>query len=114
MRLGIKARRLFRRRLRRYLLSTAPRGPEGRRPRAVFSLKFYTDGANYDLAGDNTPVLFVREPMTFPHFIHSRKRPVGLRPARQSHAVGLLTNNPETARQTLRPNWLKAWASAEV
>lgn len=39
-----------------------------------FALKFYTAEGNYDLVGNNTPVFFVRDPMKFPHFIHSQKR----------------------------------------
>lgn len=39
-----------------------------------FALKFYTSEGNYDMVGNNTPVFFVRDPMKFPHFIHSQKR----------------------------------------
>ncbi|ABC23289.1 catalase [Rhodospirillum rubrum] len=39
-----------------------------------FSLKFYTEEGNWDLAGNNTPVFFVRDPLKFPDFIHTQKR----------------------------------------
>lgn len=39
-----------------------------------FALKFYTTEGNYSMVGNNTPVFFVRDPMKFPHFIHSQKR----------------------------------------
>ena len=40
-----------------------------------FALKFYTEEGNFDMVGNNTPVFFVRDPMKFPDFIHSQKRP---------------------------------------
>ncbi|MDT8338816.1 MAG: catalase [Sulfurimonas sp.] len=39
-----------------------------------FALKFYTTEGNWDLAGNNTPVFFVRDPQKFPDFIHTQKR----------------------------------------
>ncbi|WKW52417.1 catalase [Rhodomicrobium lacus] len=39
-----------------------------------FSVKFYTEEGNWDLAGNNTPVFFVRDPLKFPDFIHTQKR----------------------------------------
>jgi catalase len=39
-----------------------------------FALKFYTEAGNWDLAGNNTPVFFVRDPYKFPDFIHTQKR----------------------------------------
>ncbi len=39
-----------------------------------FALKFYTDEGNFDMAGNNTPVFFIRDGMKFPDFIHSQKR----------------------------------------
>jgi Catalase len=37
-------------------------------------MKFYTEQGNYDLAGNNTPVFFIRDPQKFSDFIHSQKR----------------------------------------
>ncbi len=39
-----------------------------------FALKFYTDGGNWDMVGNNTPVFFVRDPLKFPDFIRTQKR----------------------------------------
>ena len=44
-----------------------------RDPRA-FAIKFYTEDGNYDLAGNNTPIFFIRDLLKFPEFIHSQKR----------------------------------------
>lgn len=46
----------------------AARDPRG------FAIKFYTKEGNYDLAGNNTPVFFIRDPLKFPDFIHTQKR----------------------------------------
>jgi catalase len=39
-----------------------------------FALKFYTEEGNWDLAGNNTPVFFFRDPMLFPDLNHAVKR----------------------------------------
>jgi catalase len=39
-----------------------------------FSVKYYTEEGNWDLVGNNTPVLFVRDAIKFPDFIHTQKR----------------------------------------
>ncbi len=39
-----------------------------------FALRFYTEGGNWDIVGNNTPVFFVRDPLKFPDFIHTQKR----------------------------------------
>lgn len=46
----------------------AARDPRG------FAIKFYTEDGNYDMAGNNTPVFFIRDPLKFPDFIHTQKR----------------------------------------
>ncbi len=46
----------------------AARDPRG------FAVKFYTEEGNYDMAGNNTPVFFIRDPLKFPDFIHTQKR----------------------------------------
>ncbi len=45
----------------------AARDPRG------FAVKFYTEEANYDLVGNNTPVSLIRDPLKFPDFIHTQK-----------------------------------------
>jgi catalase len=39
-----------------------------------FALKFYTDGGNWDVVGNNTPVFFFRDPLRFPDLNHAIKR----------------------------------------
>jgi len=39
-----------------------------------FALKFYTEEGNWDLAGINTPVFFLRDPLKFPDLNHVVKR----------------------------------------
>ena len=46
----------------------AARDPRG------FAIKFYTEEGNLDWVYNNTPVFFIRDPIKFPHFIHTQKR----------------------------------------
>lgn len=39
-----------------------------------YAVKFYTKEGNWDLAGNNTPVFFVKDPKKFGDFIHTQKR----------------------------------------
>jgi len=39
-----------------------------------FAIKFYTEQGNWDLAGNNTPVFFLRDPLKFPDLNHVVKR----------------------------------------
>lgn len=39
-----------------------------------FAIKFYTEEGNWDLAGNNTPVFFIRDPLKFPDLNHAIKR----------------------------------------
>ena len=39
-----------------------------------FAIKFYTEEGNWDLAGNNTPVFFLRDPLKFPDLNHAVKR----------------------------------------
>lgn len=46
----------------------AARDPRG------FATKFYTEEGNLDWVYNNTPIFFLRDPIKFPHFIHTQKR----------------------------------------
>ncbi|CCH44719.1 catalase [Wickerhamomyces ciferrii] len=46
----------------------AARDPRG------FAIKLYTEEGNLDWVYNNTPVFFIRDPIKFPHFIHTQKR----------------------------------------
>ncbi|XP_013115177.2 catalase-like [Stomoxys calcitrans] len=39
-----------------------------------FAVKFYTEQGIWDVVGQNLPVFFIRDPMSFPSFVHSQKR----------------------------------------
>jgi len=38
-----------------------------------FAVKFYTDGGNWDLVGNNIPVFFIQDAMKFPDLVHAVK-----------------------------------------
>jgi catalase len=68
-----------------------------------FAVRFYTGEGNLDLAGNNTPVFFVRDPLKFQHFIRSQKRRAdnGLRD--NDMQWDFWTLSPESAHQV---TWL--------
>ena len=39
-----------------------------------FAIRFYTEDGNWDLAGNNTPMFFIKDPIKFPDFVHTQKR----------------------------------------
>jgi len=39
-----------------------------------FATRFYTEDGNWDLAGNNTPMFFIKDPIKFPDFVHTQKR----------------------------------------
>ncbi len=47
--------------------------PETLRDPRGFAVKFYTEEGNYDLVGNNLPVFFIRDAMSFPDMVHSLK-----------------------------------------
>lgn len=49
-------------------------GADSERDPRGFAVKFYTEDGNWDLAGNNTPVFFIKDPKKFSHFIHTQKR----------------------------------------
>ena len=54
-----------------------------------FAMKFYTEAGNWDLAGNNTPALFLRDPLKFPDLNHDVQRDprTNLRSARTHWAL---------------------------
>ena len=64
-----------------------------------FSTRFYTEEGNFDLVGNNTPVFFLRDPMKFPHFIHSQKRLASNGLRSNDMQWDFWTLNPESAHQ---------------
>jgi catalase len=57
-----------------------------------FAIKFYTEEGNWDLAGNNTPVFFIRDPLKFPDLNHAIKR------------------DPKTNMRSAKNNW-DFWSS---
>jgi catalase len=47
--------------------------PEAARDPRGFAVKFYTDQGNWDLAGINEPIFFIRDAIKFPDFVHANK-----------------------------------------
>lgn len=64
-----------------------------------FAMKFYTEQGNWDLAGNNTPVFFLRDPLKFPDLNHAVKRDprTNLRSAKNNW--DFWTNLPEALHQ---------------
>ena len=59
----------------RFATSTGERGAaDAERDGCGFALKFYTEEGNWDLAGQNSPVFFIRDPLKFPDLQHAVKR----------------------------------------
>jgi len=71
----------------------AARDPRG------FAVKFYTEGGNYDLVGNNTPVFFIRDPLKFPDFIHTQKRHPGTNLPNADMFWDFLSLTPESVHQ---------------
>lgn len=64
-----------------------------------FSVKFYTDEGNWDIAGNNTPVFFLRDPLKFPDFIHTQKRDPRTHLRNGAAAWDFFSLHPETLHQ---------------
>ncbi|KAG5373144.1 Catalase T [Yarrowia sp. C11] len=67
-----------------------------------FSIKHRTDWGNWDMVANNTPVFFIRDPIKFPHFIHTQKRDPQTNlgaGSDASHFWNYLTQNPESLHQ---------------
>jgi catalase len=65
-----------------------------------FAIKFYTDGGNWDLVANNTPLFFIRDPILFPSFIHSQKRNPTTNCLDYDAFWDFLTLRPESVHQT--------------
>ncbi len=48
--------------------------PDAARDVRGFAIKFYTEEGNWDLVGNNMPVLYINDPKKFPEFIKSHKK----------------------------------------
>ena len=66
-----------------------------------FALKFYTEDGNWDLAGNNTPVFFVKDPKKFPDFIHTQKRDPRTHTKSATMMWDFWSLNPESLHQVM-------------
>ncbi|KAF6216199.1 hypothetical protein GE061_000539 [Apolygus lucorum] len=67
-----------------------------------FALKFYTEDGIWDMVGNNTPIFFVRDPLTFIAFIHSQKRNPVTNLKDFDTFWDFITLRPETTFQVMR------------
>ncbi len=64
-----------------------------------FAVKFYTEEGNWDLAGNNTPVFFLRDPIKFPDFIHSQKQDPYTNRPEPDNVWDFFAHSPEATHQ---------------
>lgn len=64
-----------------------------------FAMKFYTEEGNWDLAGNNTPVFFLRDPKNFPDLNHAVKRDPKTNMRSAKNNWDFWTNLPEAFHQ---------------
>ena len=66
-----------------------------------FALKFYTEGGNWDLVGNNTPVFFIKDPKKFSDFIHTQKRDPRTNTKSATMMWDFWSLNPESLHQIM-------------
>ncbi|MFT7464775.1 MAG: catalase [Pseudohongiellaceae bacterium] len=64
-----------------------------------FALKFYTEEGNWDLAGNNTPIFFIRDGIKFPDFIHSQKPDPHTKSQEPDNVWDFFSHSPEATHQ---------------
>ena len=73
--------------------------PDSVRDPRGFAVKFYTEEGNWDLAGNNTPVFFLRDPIKFPDFVHSQKYDPFTNQQEPNNVWDFFSHSPETTHQ---------------
>ncbi len=73
--------------------------PDSVRDPRGFALKFYTEEGNWDLAGNNTPIFFLRDPLKFPDFIHSQKYDPFTNQQEPDNVWDFFSHSPEATHQ---------------
>ena len=66
-----------------------------------FAVKFYTEDGNWDLAGNNTPVFFIKDPKKFPDFVHTQKRDPKTNLKSPTMMWDYFSLNPESLHQVM-------------
>jgi catalase len=84
----------------RFSALVGPRGAaDVARDARGFALRFYTEEGNWDLAGANSPVFFVRDGIRFPDFIHSQKPDPFTNRQEPDNVWGFFSRAPEAIHQ---------------
>ena len=73
--------------------------PDSVRDPRGFAMKFYTEEGNWDLAGNNTPIFFIRDPLKFPDFIHSQKYDPYSNQQEPDNVWDFFSHSPEATHQ---------------
>ena len=76
-------------------------GADSERDPRGFAIKFYTEDGNWDLAGNNTPVFFIKDPKKFSHFIHTQKRDPKTNCKSPTMMWDFFSLNPESLHQVI-------------
>ena len=76
-------------------------GADSERDPRGFAIKFYTEDGNWDLAGNNTPVFFIKDPKKFSHFIHTQKRDPKTNCKSPTMMWDFFSLNPESLHQII-------------
>lgn len=76
-------------------------GADSERDPRGFAVKFYTEEGNWDLAGNNTPVFFIKDPKKFSHFIHTQKRDPMTNCKSPTMMWDFFSLNPESLHQVI-------------
>src|ERR1017187_791093 len=76
-------------------------GADSERDPRGFAIKFYTEDGNWDIAGNNTPVFFIKDPKKFSHFIHTQKRDPKTNCKSPAMMWDFFSLNPESLHQVL-------------
>ncbi|HBB91332.1 MAG: catalase [Bacteroidetes bacterium GWF2_49_14] len=76
-------------------------GADSERDPRGFAVKFYTEDGNWDIAGNNTPVFFIKDPKKFSHFIHTQKRDPKTNCKSPTAMWDFFSLNPESLHQVL-------------
>ncbi|MBU1013396.1 MAG: catalase [Bacteroidetes bacterium] len=76
-------------------------GADSERDPRGFAVKFYTEDGNWDLAGNNTPVFFIKDPKKFSHFIHTQKRDPKTNCKSPTMMWDYFSLNPESLHQVI-------------
>jgi len=76
-------------------------GADSERDPRGFAVKFYTEDGIWDLAGNNTPIFFIKDPKKFSDFIHTQKRDPRTNCKSPTMMWDFYSLNPESLHQVL-------------